>query len=338
MNNAKWVLVGGDTLLGREVREYLEEHRAPVRLVLAGGTTAERVLTAGGDEEISVMEPLTAETLHDAAVLLLAAGEEACRAAYAMTRALREAPAVVDLTGALESELGATVRAPMLESEPAAAPAGSVQVVAHPAAVGLGRLLDVIHGAHSVRHAVATVLEPVSAYGSGGVDELHRQTLSLFNFQAAPKEMFDIQASFNLLPRFGGNAASQPGDSEARIQRHLARLLPGRGVPLPSVRVLHAPVFHGYGVSLWLEFASRPAAARLEKELEQAGVDVRQANMEPASNTGVAGQSGLTVSDVKEDTRHGGGMWVWMMLDNLHTVAETAVLTAAAASRAREMA
>lgn len=338
MTNAKWILAGGDSLLGRELRDYVVEHKAPVQLRLAGGTAADRVLMAGGDEEISVMEPLGAELLVDAAVLLLAGSKEETRAGYELAASLPKPPVVVDMTGELEGEAGAVVRAPMLENAPGAAPAGTVQVVAHPAAVALGRLLDLLQGLHGVKHAAATVLEPVSVYGTAGVDELHKQTLSLFNFQAVPKAVFDTQASFNVLPRFGEGVAGGPGVSEARIQRHLAKLLPGRGVGLPSVRVLHAPVFHGYGVSLWVEFEARPAVAHLEKELEQAGLDVRTAGMEPASNTGVAGQSGLTVSDIAEDVRHGGAMWMWMMMDNLRTVAETAVLVAAGASRARETA
>jgi aspartate-semialdehyde dehydrogenase len=338
MTNPKWILSGADTLLGRELRDYIPEHHLPVRLVLAGGTAADRVLTAAGEDEISVMEPLSAETLHDAAVLLLAGTDEEARAACTLARGLPLPPAIVDLTGTLEGEPGAVVRAPLLESGQAATPAGAVDVVAHPAATGLGRLLDVIHAAHPLRHAIATLLEPVSAHGAPGIDELHKQTLSLFNFQNPPKDLFDTQASFNLLPRFGEEAKVQPGHSEARIERHLALLLAPRGVPAPSLRVLHAPVFHGYGLSVWVEFESRPAVAHLEKELEAAGVDVRRAGMEPASNTGVAGQGGITVSDLAVDPRHGGGMWLWMMLDNLRTTVETAVLVAAAASRARESA
>lgn len=334
MTQAKWMLAGGDTLAGREVRDYVAEHHLPVRLALAGGTSAERVLTSAG-EEISVMEPLSAETLHDAAVLLLAGSPEESRAASELARSLPRPPALVDLTGALDDDRGAVLRSPLLETQ---TPAGEVHIVAHAAATGLGRLLDIVHAAHPVRHAVATLLEPVSVHGARGIDELHKQTLSLFNFQTPPKELFDTQASFNLLSRFGAESAIQPGASQARIERHLARLLPPRRVPLPSIRVLHAPVFHGYGASVWLEFERRPAPQFLEKELEQAGIDVRLAGMEPASNTGVAGQSGITVSDIAEDPRHGSGLWLWMMLDNLRTTAETAVLVAAALSRAQEAA
>lgn len=337
MTQAKWILAGGDTLAGREIRDYVAEHQLPVNLVLAGGTPTERVL-AGGDEAISVMEPLSAESLHDAAVLLLATPPDETLAACELARSLPHPPALIDLTGALETDPAAAVRAPMLEAAPPVLPAGAVHIVAHAAASGLGRLLDLIHARHPFHHAVATLLEPVSVHGAPGIDELHKQTLSLFNFQNPPKDLFDTQASFNLLPRFGADAPVQPGDSQARIERHLARLLPPRHVPVPSVRVLHAPVFHGYAASVWIEFAQRPAAVFLEKELEQAGLDVRLAGMEPASNTGVAGQSGITVSDIAEDPRHGSGLWLWMVLDNLRATTETAVLIAAAASRAREAA
>ena len=257
MKDAKWILAGSDTLSGREVRDYIAEHRLPVRLVLVGGTSVERVLTAGDEEEIAVMEPLSAVTLHDADVVLIAGAEDEARTVLELARSLPDPPVLIDMAGWLESEPGAVVRAPMLEANPDAAPTAGIQVVAHPAATGLGRLLDLVHALHPVRHAVVTLLEPVSVYGARGIDELHKQTLSLFNFQNPPKELFDTQASFNLLPRFGEEAAAQPADSQSRMERHLTRLLPLRRVPVPSLRLLHAPVFHGYGASIWIEFESR---------------------------------------------------------------------------------
>lgn len=335
MKKAQWLLVGGETLLGKEIRDLVEERKLPVVLRLASGSGGEAVLTAGEDE-IEVVEPLSAELVEDAAVVLLGGTMENNREALALAKGLAGKPAFVDLTGAFEDLAESVVRAPLLEAEGFRAEAGAVHVAAHPAAAALARLMALLHEKWPLRAAVVTVLEPASEYGKAGIDELHQQSINLFNFQPMPKETFDAQASFNLLPRYGDEAKVSLSRNEHRVERHLASLLGARGVPLPSVKVVHAPVFHGYCLNVWLEFAGmRPAAEEVREALAAAGVDARGQETEPASNVGVAGQSGLTVSDIAEDRNSGRGLWVWAALDNLRAVADEALIIAGLLTRER---
>jgi aspartate-semialdehyde dehydrogenase len=205
--------------------------------------------------------------------------------------------------------------------------------VVHPAASALARVLAALHSRSPLRHAVAIIFEPASERGRRGVDELHQQTVSLFSFQTMPKAVFDAQASFNLLPRYGEDAPVSLGAVEQRIERHLATLLAPRGIPLPSIRLIQAPVFHGYCQSLWVEFASRPEVADVERWCEEEGFDVRRADVEPGSNVSAAGQSGIIVGDIAADRSDARGMWLWLAGDNLRTMAENALLTAGLVSR-----
>jgi aspartate-semialdehyde dehydrogenase len=332
MARATWILLGGDTLLGKEIRDLAEERKLPVHLRLLSAGTAERVLTEE-EGELSVMEPLDAESVEDAAVVLLAGAAESNRKAFELVRKAERRPALVDLRGDLEGLPEARLRAPLSETASVPGGPGTVHVVAHAAASALARVLAALHERSPIRHVVATIFEPASERGREGVDELHKQTVSLFSFQKLPKAVFDAQASFNLLPRYGEDAPVSLESVEQRIERHLATLLAPRGIPLPSLRLIQAPVFHGYCQSVWVEFAIRPAAMEVERWCEEAGFDVRRADVEPGSNASAAGMSGVIVGDILEDRSDGRGMWLWLAGDNLRTMAENALLTAGLAAR-----
>lgn len=334
MGKIQWLLLGGETLLGKEIRDLVADRKLPITLRVAAGEGKDPVLAADEDE-IAVLEPLNAALLEDADVVLLGGSAEMNREALALARGLKRKPAFVDLLGEFEELPESVLRAPLLEKTGTVYAAGALHMPAHPAAAALARVLSVLHDAQPVKTAVATVMQPASEYGKAGVDELHKQSISLFNFQQMPKTVFDAQVSFNLLPRYGDEATVNLEKAEQRLERHLASLLGPRGVVLPSVRLIHAPVFHGYGVSLWVEFQTRPAAEKARALLTEAGFDVRDKDTEPGSNLTVAGQSGVTVSDIVEDRGSVRALWMWVAFDNLRAVADEALLIAGLATQGK---
>lgn len=321
-----WLIVAGDTLLGKEVREVAEELRLPVRIEAASAGGEDRVLTAENGE-VGVMEPLTAEMLAGAEAVLLAGDAASQRHALTLLAGLGSSPVVVDLSGASEDLPNARLRAPLLDGTEAFEK-GMVWVVPHAAALVLARCLAALHASSAVRSAVAVVLEPASAEGNRGVTELQQQTISLLSFQSMPKEVYGAQVSFNLLPRFGDEAKASLLRSGEQMERHLVSLLGPRNVPVPSVRVVHAPVFHGYSAQLWVDFESRADVQQVEDVLRAAGFDVRNASVEPPSNLSVAGQSGIAVGEVAVDRNRPTAVWMWLAADNLRTLADNALLIA----------
>jgi aspartate-semialdehyde dehydrogenase len=115
---------------------------------------------------------------------------------------------------------------------------------------------------------------------------------------------------------------------EDRIDRHLATLLErtATGMPMPSIRVTQAPVFHGYSFSIWIEFEEAPDVNSLEEALMGDWIDVRGGDVEPPDNVAVAGQSGVTVGAITPDRNDGNAVWLWAAADNLRLIAETAAL------------
>ena len=309
--------------MGREVREVFSQDGVPFDLKLVGDEEEEAgKLTEQGGEAAFVAE-LDADALEGAAAVLLAGSPESSR------KALELAPgaAVIDLTYATEQMPEARVRAPMVEPEGGAERA-RVQMVAHPAAIAITLFLGRLHGAHAVRAAVIHVFEPASERGSRGVDELHQQTLNLFAFRGAPKKVFDEQLSFNLLARYGEEAPVTLESAEGRMERHLASLLSlsGGGAPMPSVRLIQAPVFHGHSISAWVEFEARPAVEELERALESDLIDIRRED--PPTAVGMAGQSGIAVGAIAADRNHPRACWFWIVADNLKLGGDNALALA----------
>jgi aspartate-semialdehyde dehydrogenase len=180
-----------------------------------------------------------------------------------------------------------------------------------------------------VRRSVAHIFEPASERGQRGVDELHKQSVNLFAFQKLPKDVYDEQVGFNMLARYGSEAGESMESIETRIDKHLATLLSINGdIPLPSIRLIQAPVFHGYSISLWVEFENNPGVAAFEQALGTQQIDVRGGELDPPHVAGMAGQSGMAVGSIAVDRNDSHAAWFWLVADNFRIMAENAVAVA----------
>jgi aspartate-semialdehyde dehydrogenase len=325
-------IVGAESLLGKEIREVIEASKLDVAVKLIGPTDAEEasILTRGRDEPL-VMTSLQAADLSNARVVVLAGSLESNRKAYEHVKRTSSKTLVIDANGGLEDDPETRIRAPILEP-PGYAPGGAIQAIAHPAAIALALFLIHLQKAAPIRRVVAEIFEPASERGQAGLDELQKQTAGLLSFKPLPKEVFDAQVSFNMLPQFGSDSIHSLDEIELRISRHLASLLAAAGsAPIPSLRVIQAPVFHGYSISSWVEFENRPDHPAIARALASEGIDVRTKNVEAPTNVGVAGQSGITVGAIVPDRNDLKAGWFWIVADNLRIVADNALEVARAA-------
>jgi len=323
------VVAGAETLLGKDLCDWLAE-RAPEIKVKRYSGSDEAILT-GGDEEAGVITPLEEETLRGADLVFLAGSADTARHAFDLTARDAVPPALIDLSHGLEALPEAQIRAPLAEPDGWTPVSGRVHVIAHPAAIALGIFLGRLVQRHRIRGVVATVLEPASERGRRGVDELQKQTIQLLSFRSLPQEVFDAQLSFNLLPRYGTEAPEALESFELRMDRHLATLASRfGGLPMPSIRLAQAPVFHGHSISVWVEFESRPSAAELGATLADSAIELRSGDVEPPCNTAVANQCGIAMDTPEIDRTHPRGAWFWIVADNHRLMSENAVLAARA--------
>ena len=94
---------------------------------------------------------------------------------------------------------------------------------------------------------------------------------------------------------------------------------------MPSLRLIQAPVFHGYSFSAWVEFEDTPDMEALESSLSIESIEVRGGDFEPPTNVGQAGQSGIAVGAITPDRNHPEAVWFWFVADNVRLAAENAV-------------
>jgi aspartate-semialdehyde dehydrogenase len=254
---------------------------------------------------------------------------------------------IVDLTYALDGEADVLVRSPWVTEvlaektqreglEPdLKTPA---VVAAHPAAVMLALVAGKLQGKLPLTSVAATVMEPASEYGRLAMDELHQQTVNLLSFQALPREQYDAQVSFNLLPVLGEAAKIKLGETERRIRRHYAGLAGGI-LPTLGLQIVQAPVFHGYAISMLVELAKAATVEQVEEALAGEHLDVVSGESDPPSNLSAAGQEDIMVRVSKDSEEEGQAtrFWVWLAADNLKLAALNAIACAGELRRLRPL-
>ena len=316
-------LVGGETLLGHEIEEVLKS-RLDHAKVTAYAANGEGTFDEE-DGEAVYREPLEANSIRDDRAVLVAGNLDGARKAYELVKAVGGRQLLVDCTGQLDQSPEAAIVAPQLET-----PSGFsawLYVLAHPAAVAILLALRQLALREPIRHSVLTVFEPASERGKRGASELHQQTTSLLSFKPLQKKIFDAQIGFNLLPAYGEEAPEALISVEQRVERHLASLLSRQKkplVPMPSLRIIQAPVFHSYSISAWVEFESPVTASAIAEALASPQIEVRGANEEVPAGVDATGQSGVVAGDIRIDRNNPRAAWIWLVADNLRMVADAA--------------
>jgi aspartate-semialdehyde dehydrogenase len=321
-------LVGSESLLGREIRDIIATSAPEIDLrLLAADEEQAGTLTRVGDGPTFV-GGLEAANLAGARAVFLAGSAESSRKGLELAG---DSLPVIDLTYAADEHPEARLRAPVIEWE-GEGEEGTMHVIAHPAAIAVALFLRRLHRQDPIRRSIIQILAPASERGAAAVEELQQQTVSLLSFKSLPRAIFDTQLGFNLLARYGDEAPVPLEDAELRIERHLATLLDfpgeGEGTPMPSLRLIQAPVFHGYSISAWVEFESNPGVEALESSLACDSIEVRGGDFEPPTNVGQAGQGGIAIGAMVPDRNAGEACWFWIVADNLRLSAENAVAVA----------
>jgi aspartate-semialdehyde dehydrogenase len=334
----KIAIVGAASLRGKELNDTLSESVfSSSDFLLMDDEASLGQLESVGDE-VTFIQRIEASSFANIDFVFFAGGEAVTRKHW--QNAHRAGASIIDMSYALESEPKVLVRAPWVQDEARESGNGSTSyavpdlhtpaiVPAHPAAVSLALIMLRARQVAGIHSASATVLEPASEYGRPALDELHQQTVSLLSFQSLPKEIYDAQVAFNILPALGESAKVNLLASEARIRRHYAQISKGH-LPEIAIQLLHAPVFHGYGISLALELDEPLSLEHVESVLNGEHIDVVLGEADPPSNLSSAGQDDILV---RVRTMDGSELasrrfWVWAASDNLKLTALNALACA----------
>jgi aspartate-semialdehyde dehydrogenase len=329
-------IVGASSLAGKELSDELGESQLAASdfVLLDDEDVAGQVTTAG--DEPAFIQRIEASSFNRMDFVFFVGGAEVTKKHWQDAR--RAGASIVDLTYALEGEKDVLVLAPWVVDALGSSALGDghqpdlktpAVVAAHPVAVMLALVAARIKAKLPLTGVAATVMEPASEHGRAAMDELHQQTVNLLSFQALPREQYDAQVSFNLLPALGESAKVDLTATEQRIREQYAGVSTGQ-LPALALQIVQAPVFHGYVTSVLIDLAEPATVEQVEAALSGEHLDVVSGESEPPSNLSAAGQEDIMV----RVTRDGGGserskrFWVWLAADNLKLAALNAIACA----------
>jgi aspartate-semialdehyde dehydrogenase len=336
-------IVGASSLAGKELSEELGESLLGASdFVLLDEEEVAGQITAAGDE-VSFIQRLEASSFEHMDFVFFAGGAAVTKKHWQDAR--RAGASIVDLTYALEGEKDVLVRAPWVaevlatkSTQRAGEPdlKTPAVVAAHPVALMLALIAGRLRAKMPLTSVAAMVMEPASEYGRATMDELHQQTVNLLSFQTLPREQYDAQVSFNLLPSLGEAAKVKLVATEQRIRRHYSALAEG-SLPALALQMVQAPVFHGYVLSMLSDFAEPVTLEQVEEALAGEHVDVVSGESDPPSNLSAAGQEDIMVrvSEAFGEGKTGTRFWVWIAADNLKLAALNAITCATELRRLR---
>ena len=335
-------VIGASSLLGKELAEELAESAlASEQVILLDDDEAAGQLASSGDEP-AVIQKLEASSFERLDFVFFAGSPETTR--HHWQNARRRGATIVDLTDALEAEPSVLVRAPWMSAVLGAAAAKISNlpdlntagiVAAHPAALMLALAAGRIHAKLPVSSIIATVMEPASEYGRKAMDELHQQTVSLLSFHDLPREQYDAQVAFNLLPEVGQESKISFADTQKRIERHFSAIS-GDALPPIDLHLIHAPVFHGHTASVLVELREPATAEQVEGALAGEHIELVTDDSDPPSNLSASAQRNVLVRVRKSSgSRAGRRFWLWLATDNLKLASANAIACATELRRFR---
>jgi aspartate-semialdehyde dehydrogenase len=309
-------IIGSSSLLGKELKELIEEGGFPLGKLTLLETEEYAGLLQEFAGDIQITQIIAPEALADVDIAFFACGPEIMRAYLASGASFPEL--TIDLT---QSGRNGTLFLSGL-SDPIRLGARGYFINPHAATIVIARTLSRIHQTFGLRSAAVTILEPASSRGNSGVDELQEQTVSLLNFQGVENRVFRGQLSFNVLPE--SRASEQ---TEERIVQQFADLM-GETFPRPLIHALQAPVFYSYSFSIFVRLLEEPSIEEIRNAFAGDSAFVIHAADDEPSPVNVVGTHGIHVGRIRGTADQPGTFGLWLVADNLRLAASNAIRTA----------
>jgi len=326
-------IVGASSLLGKELKQVLEDRNFPASdVVLLDESVMAGTLTAAAGEP-TLIRALDEDSFEGARFVFFAGTSADAERNWHTAQAA--GATVIDLTGALSAGpngSGPIMRIPALTSAlpPASAPNASstLRAYASPSApVIIACTLATAFAQSHPQRIVLLLFAPVSDRDQAGIEELESQTANLLSFREIDRTVFDAQVAFNLLARYGEASKPRIEDVRAALSRDVVRYLAGRA-PVPAIQLVQAPVFYGYAFAAYADIGPSGMAeslGQLEAALAGLGVRVVAPDDPSPTNVSVAGESEIHLARIEPDPGVEGGAWIWGVVDNLRLAATNAV-------------
>ena len=317
------VIAGASSLLGAELKSLLEESKfAGWDFRLLDEEHAAGTLTDAGGEA-AVIQPVEEGSFEKARFIFFTGSPSFTK--VNLPAAKRAAGKTLDLSGLLACEGGASLWFPKLDELRGSDFPSGTAAYAVPSAAGTAAIaLTLALSRCGAKRIAFQWFQPVSEAGRAGIEELESQTGQLLSFQSVGQPVFDTQVAFNMLDAYGA-ASSQKLDAVCERVRAEVKVGLGSSAFVPSIRVIHAPVFYGTMFSAYAELDPGGDAGKIAKACTDAGFALTASGEAGPSNVNAAGEKAIQLGLPKADPVHPGAWWFWGAADNIRLPAWNAV-------------
>ncbi|MGQ9470518.1 MAG: Asd/ArgC dimerization domain-containing protein [Candidatus Aminicenantales bacterium] len=311
-------LVGTDSLRGREIKSALAEKKFPLsHIEFYDPEVAEEFskLTEFAAEP-KVIHHLDVELLEGIDLVFLAADEATNRRCGEM--ALKKKFRAIDLQQTFSAQKEVPVVVAGVNDHLLGEQDHFLVSNPHPVTIILSHFLHLLRPSFGLVRALAFVLQPASAFGELGIEELANQSVSLLSSSPVKKKVFREQVAFNLVSPIDKISPDGFSVDEKLILSEVKRVLQQPDLPL-SLSLIQAPVFHTYALMIFIEF-ERPATLKDVTALFQLRPHFRFPGSKKrlmVDSLSVAGKEEIFIGQIKQEEAFPAAFWIWAIADNL---------------------
>ena len=317
------VIAGASSLLGAELKSLLEESRfAGWDLRLLDEEVAAGTLTEAGGEP-AVIQPVEEGSFDRARLIFFTGSAEFTRANLAGAR--QSKAQIVDLSGASLDETGTDPWFEHLQALRGAAlelDAGLYEIPSVSAVAGI--MLSYALKPLGLNWLSLVAFYPVSEAGRAGIEELEAQTAQLLSSRSVGQPVFDVQVAFNMAAQYGTQSRYDLRKIRGRVFEEARIALPP-GAVIPTVQVIHAPVFYGTTFSATAELNQGLESKQVGEACSNAGFVVQAKEGSGPSNVTAAGENVIQLAYPESDRSTAKRWFFWGAADNIRMPAWNAV-------------
>jgi len=311
------VIAGASSLLGAEVKTLLEEGRfAGWDLRLVDEEDVAGTLTEAGGEA-TLIQRVEEDTFQGARFAFLTGSTDFAKQCLAPAK--HAGATILDFSRATLGDPDATPWFPKIEAltGKTVGKKGSAYSIFSPGGTAIASLALALRRA-GLQRLVALLFQPVSEAGREGIEELETQTSQLLSFQSVGQQIFDAQAAFNLLPRYGAESRQNLHRSLLQTRAEVSAALDEPALDANiAMNLIHAPVFYGLAFSAWVALERNTGVSALKQLCKDAGFVFVENDAPPPCNVSVAGETCILLGEPQPDPACQGSWWFWGVADNL---------------------
>jgi aspartate-semialdehyde dehydrogenase len=317
MMGYKVAVVGATGNVGREMLEILAERRFPADEVVAIASRRSMGVEVSYGEKTLKCKALEHYDFSDVDICLMSAGGSVSKEWSPKIAAA--GAVVIDNSSAWRYDQDVPLVVPEVNAA-AVADFRKKGIIANPncSTAQLVVVLKPLHEKFKIKRVVVSTYQSVSGAGKDGMDELDRQTKSLYSLGDVEVKKFPKRIAFNVIPHIDVFMDDGSTKEEWKMVAETKKILdPKIKLHATCVRV---PVFVGHSEAVNIEFENEASVDEVHEILRTAPgvlvVDKRE-DGGYATPLEAAGEDATYVSRVRSDPTVDNGIALWCVSDNL---------------------